>query len=388
MKQNPEINGVRTWIEVSRVALKHNYDVFRSLIGKNKKLMAIVKSNAYGHDIFQFSAEMEKLGADWLGVDSIVEGVALRKAGIRIPILVLGYTLPEKFGEAAAHDITLTISTLENLRALEKYQTPSVQYLKFHLKIDTGMHRQGFMLADLPAALSLLKAISYKLKANLTGLYTHFAAAKNPAFPKETMKQTGQFERAIKLVEKYFPDQAKKMIKHAAASSGTLLFPTTHYDLARVGISLYGLWPSAETEAALGDRIKLAPALTWKTIISETKKLKRGDKIGYDLTETLDRDTTIAVCPLGYWHGYSRTLSSVARVLVNGQRCRVLGRVSMDMITIDLGSSAKEKIGAVVTLLGTDKNETISAENLAALTDTTNYEIITRLNPLIRRVYR
>lgn len=341
--------------------------------------MAVVKSNAYGHDIYQFAAELEKLGADYLAVDSVVEGEALRQAGIQSPILVLGYTLPAKFVNAHKHNLSITVSQKEGL--LMVANTPT----RFHLKVDTGMHRQGFLPTEIPSVLKFLK--QHKVPAEyFEGLYTHFAAAKNPAFPKDTRDQANQFKEVIKLVEA----AGYRPIKHAAASSGTILFPDTHFDAVRIGISLYGLWPSAEVAAAVKDHIHLEPALTWKTLLSEVKKLKRGDRIGYDFTETLEKNTIVGICPIGYWHGYPRLLSSIGRVVVNGRRCRVLGRVSMDMIMVDLGPQAKEVAGTEVMLLGgdyVDQNKSVSADELAALTGTSCYEIVTRLNPLIKRIY-
>ncbi|MEA1929579.1 MAG: alanine racemase [Patescibacteria group bacterium] len=375
--------GLRTWVEISRSALKNNYQIFRQLIGKKTKLMAVVKSNAYGHDIFQFAREMERLGADWLAVDSIVEGTALREHGAKAPILILGHTLPERLAKASGHNLDLSISTKEGLEALVRaMEHVSNRGLRFHLKIDTGMCRQGLRLAELPAIIRFLKQKSVPTE-NLVGIYTHFAAAKNPAFPRDTRQQSDLFRQAVGLIEKagYSP------IRHAAASSGTLLFPETHFDLVRIGISLYGLWPSAEVAAALGDHIKLQPVLTWKTVVGETKKLKRGDRIGYDFTETLEQETVAGICPIGYWHGYPRALSSIGHVLVSGRRCRILGRVSMDILIINLGPKAKDKVGEEVILIGKDGEKEVNADELAALTGTTNYEIVTRLNPLMKRIY-
>lgn len=368
-------NGFRTWIEIDRKAIAHNYRIFRSLVSKKTKLMAVVKSNAYGHNLFEFAKEMEKFGADSLAVDSVIEGLALRKAGIKIPILILGYTLPGMLERAIAADLELTISSFEALAELEKYAKHKP---KVHIKVDTGMHRQGFLAEDLPKILGKLKVASGKLQ--VAGLYTHFASAKNPAFPQDTKAQIEEFKKWVEA----FHQAGFRPTVHAAATAGTLLFPESHFDMVRIGIGLYGLWPAREVEAFLHDEINLKPVLTWKTIVSEVKVFKKGGRVGYDLTEALPSGAKIAICPVGYWHGYPRALSSIGRVLVNGQMAKIVGRVSMDMITIDVSKIPKMKVGDEVVLIG----EGVPAEEMAYLSDSSWYEIITRLNPLIERIYR
>ena len=176
-------------------------------------------------------------------------------------------------------------------------------------------------------------------------------------------------------------------MSHASATAGAMLFPEAHYDMVRIGIGLYGLWPAKEVEAFYNKRRILTPALSWKSIISEIKELPSGAKIGYDSTEALSRRSKIAVCPVGYWHGYPRSLSSVGQVLVRARRAKVLGRVSMDMLTIDISDISGIKVGDEVTLIGASGKEKLSAHALADLSDSSWYEIITRLNPLIKRIY-
>lgn len=372
-------NGLRTWIEVDREAVAHNYRAFRSVISKRTKLLAVVKSNAYGHSLLDFSKEAERLGADFLGVDSVVEALALRKEGVRIPILVLGYTVREMIPEAAAADIALSISSFEGLAAARGANLSKP--LKIHIKADTGMHRQGFLPADLPKALAELSAAGSKLVAE--GLYTHFAAAKNPAFPADTMRQIAEFRKWIDA----FAAAGRAPIVHAAATAGTLLFPDAHFDMVRIGIGLYGLYPAREVKEYAKDRVNLRPALSWKAIIGELKDLPAGARIGYDFTETLPRPARAAVLPVGYWHGYPRSLSSIGRVLAGGKPARVLGRVSMDMIVVDVTGIPKLKVEDEVTLLGRAGEADASAETVAALADSSWYEILTRLNPLIKRFY-
>ena len=374
-----ERKGLRTWIEIDRKAIRHNFDVFKDLISRKTKLMAVVKSNGYGHGLLDFSKEMEKLGADFLGVDSITEARALRREGVKLPILVLGYTMPGLFDEAAENNISLTVSSFETLAALKKARLPKP--LKIHIKVDTGMHRQGFLLRQQKALIAKIK--NQKLKIIVEGIYTHFASAKNPAFPQDTKAQIAEFKKWIA----EFKKAGLKPIAHAAATAGALLFPESHFDMVRVGIGLYGLWPARETKAHLESRIKLAPVLQWKSFITEVKRLPKGSRIGYDFTEILQRDSTVAIVPIGYWHGYPRALSSIGRVLARGKECKVIGRVSMDILTIDVTEVRTAKIGDEVIILGTDNNSPVSAEGIASLTDSSWYEVVTRLNPLIKRLY-
>lgn len=377
-----EREGLRTWIEVDRKAIRHNFDVFKKLIGGGTKLMSVVKSNAYGHGLIDFSKEMEKLGTDFLGVDSMTEARALRREGVKIPILVLGYTMPELFAEAARDAISLTVSTFESLDAISKAKLSKP--LKIHLKVDTGMHRQGFLAEDLPKILGKLQVASCTLKAETEGLYTHFAAAKNPAFQKDTHEQIRVFRLWIDALAK----AGLKPIVHAAASGGTMIFPESHFDMVRVGMSLYGLWPELAVKAYFGKRTMLHPALVWKSIVTEVKKLPKGSRIGYDLTEMMQKDGKLAVVPIGYWHGYPRALSSVGRVLIHGKECKLLGRVSMDMLTVDVSDAPNVKVEDEVVILGSDDTSPASAEGIANLLGASWYEVVTRLNPLIKRIYR
>ena len=371
--------GLRTWIEINRKAVAHNYKAFRARIGKHCRLMAVVKSNAYGCGLWEFAQTLQKLGADWFGVDSIAEALTLRKEGITKPLLVLGYTMPSRFTDASRHAVSLTISTPENLKALVAIK--SVKPVSIHVKIDTGMHRQGFLPGEIPQVIQFLRSRGRNVHAE--GVYTHFAAAKNPAFPADTLKQITTFERTLSL----FASAGFNLLRHAAATSGTLLHPQAHYDMARIGIGLYGLWPSIEVQSAFSAVVDLKPVLAWKTIISEIKEIAAGERIGYDLTEKITQRSKIAICPVGYWHGYPRALSGVGQAAVHGVRTRVLGRVSMDMLVIDVSDIPRVRTGETVTLLGRDGGTEVCAGELAELSGTTHYEIVTRLNPLIRRIY-
>ncbi len=363
---------LRTWIEIDKSAIKKNYEVFRRIIGGKRRLMAVAKSNAYGHSLLDFSRLISSLGADWIGVDSITEALALRRARIRKPLLVLGYTLPENLENAADKKISVTISTFENLEKARSLKKP----LRVHVKIDTGMHRQGFFVKDLK---KIVPYFENKSRIVLEGVYTHFAAAKDLRAPGDTRRQIKEFLKATD----FFESRGFAFIKHAAATSGTLLFPETHFDMVRVGIGLYGMWPSKEAKKHCEEGTKLHPALTWKTIIGEIKNLPSGERIGYDFTEKLRRPSKIAVLPVGYWHGYPRALSGIGHAVVRGIRAKVLGRVSMDMTVIDVSDVKNVRVGDEAILIG--KNA--AAEEIGTLALTTHYEIVTRLNPLMKRIY-
>jgi len=364
----------KTWIEIDRKAITQNIKTFRKLIGKKPQLMAVVKSNAYGHGLWVFAQEAQKAGIDGFCVDSVAEGITLRQKGITKPILVLGFTLPELFGKAFENKIIISISSMEGLRALARAKKKP----NFHLKVDTGMHRHGLYLGQIEVAAKFIR----KNKLPLRGVFTHFASAKDSNYPTYTDKQFEIFKKAVAILEKV---GFKNLIQHAAATGGTLVNKKYHQDWVRVGAGLYGLWPSKELEVQLGDKLTLKPVLSWHTIVSEVKSIKKGEFIGYDLAYRASRDTAIAVLPVGYWHGFSRALSAGGVVLIKGKRAPVVGRVSMDIVVVDVGE-IKCKQGDEVVIIGKQGNEELLAFDVAQKSGTIHYELLTRLNPLIERV--
>ena len=295
------MNGLRTWVEVNETALRHNAEQFLRLIPEHTKFMAVVKSNAYGHGLAQIAKRLTNFSCFaghrrslWFGVDSIVEALRLRKEGIKNPTLILGATLPERLPESTANDITVTISSFEALEAVRALNRPP----PFHLKIDTGMHRQGFQMNDLRR----LTASLQHFRVKPSGIYTHFSAAKDPADTTATRAELNEFQHVTDALR---TAGLRDFLMHAAATGGTLIMPDAHLDMVRIGIGLYGCWPSEELAAAYraNPDITLRPTLSWKTIIAEVKTIPVGSKIGYDGTESVGRVTTMAVLPIGYWHG-------------------------------------------------------------------------------------
>lgn len=377
MSAKKSLANLRTWIEIDRRALARNINFFRTIVGPKVKLWSVVKSNAYGHGLMVFAKLADELGVDGFCVDSCVEGLRLREEGIKKPILVLGATLKSLVKEAAREDLTLTVSNFEMLDLLSREKIIP----KFHIKIDTGMHRQGFYLEDVPRLISKIKNPKTKLADSFAGIYTHFASAKDVNYPTYTDHQFEKFEKARKLFARAGFSQ---IMAHAANTGATLVNKKYHCDAVRVGIGLYGLWPSKELEIQL-PKLKLSPVLSWRTVIAEVKSLKLGDYVGYDLAERVTRPTKSAVLPIGYWHGFPRSFSGSGEVLIKGKRARVLGRVSMDMTVVDI-SGIGSKVGDHVTLIGRDNGKEITAFESAARAQTIHYEFLTRLNPLMERV--
>lgn len=365
---------LKTWLEIDSRAAKHNFGLIKSLIKPKTKLWSVVKSNAYGHGLIIFSKIADRLGVDGFCVDSVIEGVKLRQNNIKKTILVLGPTLPGFYKEAANQNIAITVSNWETLKKLANIQSRP----EIHLKIDTGMHRQGFYIEELSGIANFIK----DNKINLKGVYTHFASANDLKYPTFTDFQFQQFKKGVNIFKKA---GFKNLIQHAAATGATLISNKYHLDAVRIGIGLYGLWPSKELEMQLKNKLSFEPILSWHVQISEIKNLKPGDYVGYDLVERVSKPTKMAVLPIGYWHGFDRRLSSIGEVLIDSQRARVLGRVSMDLIVVDV-TGIKCRVGDRATIIGRQKNQEITAYELASKIDTNHYEVITRINPLIERI--
>lgn len=372
--------GLRTWIDIDLEAIKHNNRLFREMLEDGVRLCSVVKSNAYGHCLFDFSKQMELNGVDWLAVDTLFEGLRLRREGVEKPILVLGYTLPDNFNEAAGKGISITVFGKESLKDVLAYK--GRRKLRIHLKFDTGMNRQGFREGEVE---HLLRSLRGPKAGNLEieGMYTHFADAKDPSSPDNTNKQIDIFER----IKKRVLEGGFKPLVHASATAGTIIFPQAHYDMVRIGIGSYGLWPSVNIKDHSWTKLPLKPVLSWKTVVADVKKAPAGSGFGYGFMEKVSRDTKFAVIPIGYWHGYSRSMSSTGNVLIRGKRAKVLGFVSMDITVVDVTDIRGIKVGDEVTIIGRDGSDEVSADELASVAGTTNYEVITRINPLIKRFY-
>lgn len=370
------------WVELSKKDLLKNLQTFRDLLGDRTKLCPVVKSNAYGHGALQTALMIQDSGlANWLAVNSVDEGLALRQNGVRMPVLVLGYVPLERLSEAALHDLRLTVYNRETVLKLKALKTK--KKICLHLKLETGTNRQG---VDLPGALLLAKMIKGSKNLTLEGYSTHFANIEDTTDRSFAGRQLQRYQKMLdQLEQKGF----KAPVNHIACTAASLVFPQTRLQLARIGIGLYGLWPSRETMVSLkeqGSEFRLEPVLSWKTRVAQVKTVAAGEYIGYGCTFRTSRRTRIAVLPAGYYDGYDRKLSNTAYVLIGGKRAPIRGRVCMNLCMADITDIPGVKPEDEVVLLGKQGKEQVSAEQLAQWIGTINYEVVTRINPNLPRV--
>jgi alanine racemase len=380
----PGTEKLLQWVEIDSSALTRNIHQFRKQVGEKRKFLAMVKANAYGHGIIEVSRIAVNAGADWLGVHSLEEGILLRKEGFTCPVLVVGTIPLDGLKEAVAHDLRLTVYNFETLDPLSKACGQLQKKAFLHVKVETGTYRQGIREEE---ALSFMKKAQEYSCLVLEGISSHFANIEDTTDHTYAQSQLQNFKRIVEELEK---NNIKIPLKHMSCSASAILFPDTYFDMVRAGIGMYGLWPSKETflSCRLQKRepLRLEPVLSWKTRIAQVKKVPKGSFIGYGCTYRVSRESVLAVLPIGYYDGYDRGLSNSSYVLIRGKRAPLRGRVAMDFIVVDVTDIPHVELEDEVVLLGKDGEEKISADDLASLVGTINYEIVTRINPLIPRI--
>ena len=371
------------WIEVDTGALRHNLTLFRRTVGAGTQLAAVVKANAYGHGLEQV-APVAAEEADWLAVHAAGEARALRGMGIQAPILVMGFVPPWEL-EGLDRDIHLLVSSVEALAWVGEHRRRTGASLPVHLKVDTGTHRQGVPVGELPAVCR----VAAREGLEVVGVATHFANIEDTLDHGFAGSQRDLFDRALAVVSRELGGIPTWV--HASCSAAALLFRECDYSLVRVGISAYGHWPSRETQLSWvlqhgRDGVRLRPVLTWKSLVGQLQHVEQGETVGYGRTWTALRSTRLAVLPLGYADGYPRSLGNRARVLVRGVPAPVVGRVCMNIVMVDVSDIPGVAVGEEVVLIGRQGEAAVTAEELASLSDTINYELLARLSPATRRV--
>ena len=355
-----------TWTEVNLDAIAQNVRNIKKLIGEKKELMAVVKGNGYGHDILEVSSLVLKNGASRLAVARLEEGIFLRKAGITVPILILGLTLKQQVELLVSYNITPTVSEYEMIEKLSKLAVKEGKTAKVHIKVDTGMGRIGILPNHI---LDFIKKVKVLKNIEIEGIFTHFSVAdeKDKTYTEEQFKK---FMDVLTFIEK---EGIRIPVKHVGNSATLLDLPHMWLDLVRPGISVYGLYPSREVQKT----VKLIPAQTFKTRIVFLKELAAGEDISYGRTYTTKKKrTVVASLPVGYADGYNRLLSNQGEVLVRGRRFSVIGRVCMDQCMIDVTNLPQVEIGDEVVLWGRQGQEEITVEEIADKIKTINYEVV------------
>lgn len=373
----------RTWVEVDERALVSNLNILRSLTAPDARFCAVVKANAYGHGLKETTQILARNGVDAFAVDSVDDGLLLRSLFPSALVLVTGYVLHERLTEAVRANLSLTVYDREMIRALEVCAAGDARTASVHVKIETGTNRQGVLPEGLSDLLDAFRACPHVV---LEGVSTHFANIEDPADTRFATLQLTRFQEALTVVRAAGFDPT---LIHCACSAALILYPDTHFSFVRAGISLYGHWSAAETQlAAIKHMVKcdLSPVLSWKTRVAQIKQVPAGVPVGYGLSEVTRKPTRLAILPVGYWDGYDRSLSSAGEVLIAGNRCKVVGRVCMNMLMVDASSVPNLQPEQEAVLIGRGGRHLITAEEVAARTGTISYEILSRINPTLPRI--
>lgn len=372
-----------TWAEIDLSAIAHNTRALRAATHPGARMMAVVKADGYGHGAIPVAETALKNGADFLGVARVEEGIHLRRSGITAPpILIFGYITPDDAPAAIVHDLIVSVSSLEYAR--EAARCAGGGRLRVHLKLDTGMGRLGAMTFGDPERLAVVKREIAEI-LNLPGLsvegvYTHFAAS-------DTLDKTHarlQFSRFMDFLDDMGRAGMSFDLCHCCNSAGIMELPEAHLDMVRAGIALYGLYPSDEVDKS---RIALKPAMTLKSRVLHVKRVPAGFTVSYGMTWTAHDSTTIATVGIGYADGLRRALSNKGEMLVRGLRAPIVGRVCMDLTMLDVGGIPGVSVGDEVVVFGRRETGAPTADEMAELLGTINYEVLPGLTDRPKRLY-
>lgn len=363
-------DSLRTWAEVDLDALEHNLRAVKNHLPQDMKLLITVKANAYGHGAITVAKYLENK-VDYFALAAMDEAVQLRKVGIRTPLLVLGPVLPADYERAARYDVTLTVSTLEEAKAISALGKP----VKVHIALDTGMSRIGFPCTE--AAAKQIAEAARLPNLNVEGLFSHFALADSKDKSYVNL-QNHNFRRMQKLIGVDFP------ICHMY-NSAAIVDLEPEYDMVRGGIVLYGLLPSDEVDLSRIGGIK--PVMSLRSHVSLVKTLPAGTPVSYGGTYVTTGETRVATVMAGYADGVPRLLSGCGEVIIRGVKAPILGRVCMDQFMVDVSHIPGVCAGDVVTIFGSDGKETMTADEVAEKAQTIGYELICGIAPRVPRVY-
>lgn len=361
-----------TWLEINLPALRNNIRQIQTIT--QRPVMVVIKANGYGHGMVEVARAAVDAGAAWLGVARLDEAVVLRRSGINLPVLVLGFCMPDQAAEALDYQISLTVYHPDLIAAYAARISTAGQRLRIHAKIDSGMGRLGVFPEQ---GLDFIRQIVNRRGLELEGVFTHLARADEP----EAETTEWQLRRFQLLVEELEAKGLRPPLVHAANSAGALYFPGARYDLVRPGIAVYGLHPSPQTPLPPG----FQPVMTWKARLASVKELPGQHGVSYGHRYTTTRQERIGVVPVGYADGFRRTVGNY--VLVGGERVPIVGKVCMDQCMVQLDAVSAARIGDEVVLMGQQADQRISAEEIAAAWGTIGYEVVCGMAGRIPRYY-
>lgn len=369
----------RVYASINLDAAEHNMEEMHRLLKAETKMFAVIKTDGYGHGAVELAHKLEHL--DYLFgfcVATVEEGIILRRHGVKKPILILGYTFPEQYADIIANELRPAVFTLEMAKLLSQEAQNQKKSCYIHIKVDTGMSRIGYQVTQESA--EEIAQIAALPNIVMEGIFTHFARAdeKDKTAVHRQLKQFEHMTALCRAEDVHFP------YCHCSNSAGIVDLPECNMDIVRAGITLYGLWPSAEVHK---ERIKLQPLMEIKSRVAYVKELPAGREISYGGTYTTKRDTIVATIPVGYGDGYPRSLSNRGFVLIHGKKAPILGRVCMDQFMIDVTDIADVKTGTPVTLLGRDEDAVLYMEELGDLSGRFNYEFACDIGKRVPRVF-
>ena len=365
----------RTYLKIDLNKLEHNFNCVRNKLPSNIKILGVIKANAYGHGAVEIGKFLDGK-CDFFGVACIEEAVELKKAEIKTPILILGRVFPFDIETAVKYDVRIPIFSYDDAVALSNEAVKQGKNMPFHFCIDTGMSRIGFQVSEESA--DICKSITELPNIFAEGLFSHFATADEKDLSK-AVKQRNKYKEFCKMLS----DRGIEIpIKHLNNSAGIMNFDE-YFDMCRMGIITYGLYPSDEVHK---DILDLEPIMSWHAKISHIKELEPNREISYGGTFKTDRVTKVATVPVGYADGFPRCLSNKGKVIINGKYAKILGRVCMDQFMVDV-SDIECNINDEVVLFGTQKNAHISLEELSNSAYSFNYELPCRIPIRVNRVY-
>ena len=368
---------MRTWTEIRAWSLAYNVHSMRQKLPPDCKFMGMVKADAYGHGSVGVSRFLETIGVDYLAVACIDEAEKIRRAGNKLPMLILGVTPPEFTQTLVELDVAQTVGDLATAKEYAQRLAETGDTLKVHIKLETGMGRLGFNVKNGEVMQAAQAALLPNLEAE--GIFTHFAVSDEPEKHAYTKRQFELFMAAVQKIEQ--ARGARFKIRHCANSGAMINYPEMYLDMVRPGIALYGIHPGSECGG-----INLSPVMALKSRISAVSDYEKGDCISYGCRFTAEKKLRVAVLPIGYADGLHRSLSGKIEVLIRGRRCRQLGTICMDMCMVDVTDVPDVKAGDVATLIGEDGGDAISAKDLAEKAGTIPYEIVCAISERVPRL--